>query len=69
MGSLDSTANRQFIPCLLGLVMSCWPFCVLDAVYKDPLGELPQRPRTAARAKPLEDDEFLGAELTDLLPE
>ncbi len=39
-------------------------------MYTDPLGELPQRPRTAARARPVEEeDEFHGAELTELLPD
>ena len=41
-----------------------------DAMYTDPLGELPQRPRTAARTKPVEtEDEFQGAELGELLPD
>ena len=41
-----------------------------DGSYTDPLGELPQRPMTAARAKPADEDEFEGVELgDDLLPE
>ena len=41
-----------------------------DASYSDPLGELPERPKTAARQRQEEDDEFHDAELgDDLLPE
>ena len=41
-----------------------------DASYTDPLGDVPQRPRTAARARPAEEDDFEGVELgDDLLPE
>ena len=41
-----------------------------DASYLDPLGELPERPKTAARQRPAEDDGFQDADLgDDLLPE
>ena len=41
-----------------------------DASYTDPLGDLPERPKTAARQRPADDDEFMDAELgDDLLPE
>ena len=41
-----------------------------DPSYTDPLGDVPQKRRTAARAKPAEEDEFEGVELgDDLLPE
>ena len=43
---------------------------ITDANYNDPLGELPERPKTATRPKQEEDDEFHDAELgDDLLPE
>ena len=43
----------------------------VDASYVDPLGELPERPRTAARQQrpPVEEDDFQDAELGDLLPD
>ena len=41
-----------------------------DASYTDPLGDLPERPKTAARQRPADEDEFKDAELgDDLLPE
>lgn len=41
-----------------------------DASYTDPLGDLPDRPKTAARQRPADEDEFKDAELgDDLLPE
>ncbi|XP_065906422.1 intraflagellar transport protein 88 homolog [Dysidea avara] len=41
-----------------------------DHSYVDPLGELPERPKTAARQKPADEDEFHDTELgEDLLPE
>ena len=43
---------------------------VTDHCYVDPLGELPERPKTAARQKPSDEDEFNDTELgEDLLPE
>ena len=43
---------------------------VTDHSYVDPLGELPERPKTAARQKPIDEDEFNDTELgEDLLPE
>ena len=43
---------------------------VTDHSYVDPLGELPERPKTAARQKPPDEDEFNDTELgEDLLPE
>ncbi|CAI8003546.1 Intraflagellar transport protein 88 homolog [Geodia barretti] len=54
---VDSGGNRR-------------PLRAVDASYTDPLGEIPQRPMTAARARPAEEDEFEGVELgDDLLPE
>ncbi|KAK8769213.1 hypothetical protein V5799_014322 [Amblyomma americanum] len=42
----------------------------IDASYEDPLGPLEERPRTAARARNLVDDDFDNDELgDDLLPE
>lgn len=42
----------------------------VDATYSDPIGELPPRPRTAARTKVVDDDDFGDEELgDDLLPE
>lgn len=42
-----------------------------DASYSDPLGQLPERPKTSARARPLgTEDDFDDADLNDdLLPE
>ena len=41
-----------------------------DASYVDPLGELPERPKTAARKQEVADDDFADVELgNDLLPE
>ena len=41
-----------------------------DSSYTDPLGDTPQRPRTAARVRPPDEDDFEGVELgDDLLPE
>ena len=41
-----------------------------DSAYTDPLGDTPQRPRTAARVRPPDEDDFEGVELgDDLLPE
>ena len=41
-----------------------------DATYSDPLGQLPERPKTSAQTRPLGEDEFDDADLTDeLLPE
>ena len=43
---------------------------VTDHSYVDPLGELPERPKAAARQKPPDEDEFNDTELgEDLLPE
>lgn len=43
---------------------------VIDASYSDPIGDLPPRPRTAARTKMVDDDDFGDEELgDDLLPE
>ena len=43
---------------------------VTDHSYVDPLRELPGRPKTAARQKPADEDEFNDTELgEDLLPE
>ena len=42
----------------------------VDSTYVDPIGDLPERPRTAARTKPAEDHDFDDAELgDDLLPQ
>ena len=42
----------------------------VDSSYADPIGDLPERPRTAARTKPVEDHDFDDAELgDDLLPQ
>lgn len=38
----------------------------VDASYSDPLGEIPERPKTATRQK---QDDFEYAELGDLLPQ
>ncbi len=44
--------------------------CCADASYVDPLGELPERPKTAARRTDAADDDFADVELgNDLLPE
>ncbi len=40
------------------------------AAYADPLGEAPARPKTAARARPADEDGFDDDDLPDdLLPE
>ena len=42
----------------------------IDVNYNDPLGELPERPKTAIRLKQQDDNDFHDAELgDDLLPE
>ena len=42
----------------------------VDSSYDDPMGELPPRPRTAAKNRVMEDDDFNDVELgDDLLPE
>ena len=42
----------------------------VDASYSDPIGDLPSRPRTSARTRVVEDDDFGDEELgDDLLPE
>lgn len=40
-----------------------------DTTYSDPLGELPERPKTSARQRPTEEDGFENAELGELLPD
>lgn len=41
-----------------------------DASYVDPIGDLPERPKTAARRQDLEEDDFHDVELgNDMLPE
>ena len=41
-----------------------------DANYNDPLGEMPERPKTATRLKQQDENDFHDAELgDDLLPE
>lgn len=43
---------------------------ITDTSYSDPLGDLPERPKTSARQKPtIEDNEFENAELGELLPD
>ena len=42
----------------------------IDANYLDPLGDLPERPKTSVRSQKQEDNDFNDVELgDDLLPE
>lgn len=45
------------------------PRPVVDASYKDPIGDLPARPKTAARRAGDGDDDEWGDVDDDLLPE
>ena len=72
--SLCLHVHVYLYPCIHARTLSSCDYTPLfpciDASYVDPLGELPERPKTAARKPVPEDDEFNDVELgNDLLPE
>ena len=47
----------------------CFPLTMTDPTYSDPLGDIPQRPKTSSRPRQGDDVDFDDVELgDDLLP-